>query len=221
MSGLTLVSHPLCPFVQRAAILLLEKKVPFERIDIDLAAKPAWFLALSPLGKVPLLRVRADDDRETVLFESMAICEYLEESQPGPRLHPADALERATHRGWIEFGSATLADAWAMLTTPDPAIAGIRQRALRDKLARLETALAPGGYFAGERFSMVDAVFAPVFRYFDALGETRLEEIAPDLFAALPAVAAWRRALAQRPSVAGAVGTDYRARLRAFLDSKK
>ena len=48
---LTLVSHALCPFVQRAAIVLAEKKVAFERIDIDLADKPDWFLAISPLGK--------------------------------------------------------------------------------------------------------------------------------------------------------------------------
>ncbi|WP_231997046.1 glutathione S-transferase N-terminal domain-containing protein [Pseudomonas arsenicoxydans] len=53
---LTLISHPLCPFVQRAAIVLLEKNVPFERVDVDLAAKPDWFLALSPMGKVPLLK---------------------------------------------------------------------------------------------------------------------------------------------------------------------
>ena len=50
----TLISHPLCPFVQRAVIVLLEKQVPFERINVDLSAKPAWFLAISPTGKVAL-----------------------------------------------------------------------------------------------------------------------------------------------------------------------
>jgi glutathione S-transferase len=54
---LVLVSHQLCPYVQRAAISLCEKDVPFERLTIDLAKKPAWFKAISPLGKVPLLRV--------------------------------------------------------------------------------------------------------------------------------------------------------------------
>ena len=51
MSKPTLVSHHLCPYVQRAVIALREKQVPFERIDIDLANKPEWFNALSPLGK--------------------------------------------------------------------------------------------------------------------------------------------------------------------------
>ncbi len=51
----TLVSHHLCPYVQRVAIALREKAVPFERRDVDLAHKPAWFTDISPLGKVPLL----------------------------------------------------------------------------------------------------------------------------------------------------------------------
>lgn len=54
---LTLISHPLCPFVQRSAIVLLEKNVPFDRVNVDLSAKPDWFLALSLTGKVPLLKV--------------------------------------------------------------------------------------------------------------------------------------------------------------------
>ena len=66
---LELVSHPICPFVHRAAIMLAEKGVPFERRYVDLKAKPDWFLAISPRGKVPLLV--ADG---SVLFESAAIC---------------------------------------------------------------------------------------------------------------------------------------------------
>ena len=52
---LKLISHKLCPYVQRAVIALSEKGVAFERIDIDLANKPDWFLAISPLGKTPVL----------------------------------------------------------------------------------------------------------------------------------------------------------------------
>ena len=64
---LTLISHKLCPYVQRAVIALTEKGVPFERIDIDLANKPDWFLKISPLGKVPVLLVEtADGEAATV-----------------------------------------------------------------------------------------------------------------------------------------------------------
>src|ERR671924_433287 len=100
-SNLTLVSHHLCPYVQRAAIALAEKGVPFERVMIDLSNKPGWFAAISPLGKVPLLRVR-HDGRETIIFESAVILEFLEETQPNP-LHPTDPYEKARHRAWIEF----------------------------------------------------------------------------------------------------------------------
>jgi glutathione S-transferase len=66
---LTLISHHLCPYVQRAAIALRENDIPFERRNIDLANKPDWFLKLSPLGKVPVLVVNDD----AVLFESSVI----------------------------------------------------------------------------------------------------------------------------------------------------
>ncbi len=215
--ALTLVSHLLCPYVQRAAIALNEKGVPFARVVIDLAAKPDWFVAISPLGKVPLLRVRRPDGGEAVLFESNVICEYLEETQPGARLHPDDALARAEHRAWMEFGSAILADLWSYETTRDAVVFAQKREALAGKFARVETTLAAQGsgpYFGGERFSLVDAVFAPVFRYFelfDAIHDSHL-------FDALPRVDAWRRALAARPSVRDAVVPDYAQHLRAFLE---
>src|SRR5215468_2103592 len=104
MASLKLISHKLCPYVQRAVIALAEKGVPFERIDIDLANKPEWFLKVSPLGRTPVLLAA-----EHAIFESAVILEYLEETQPSP-LHPCDALDRAEHRSWIEFGSAVLND---------------------------------------------------------------------------------------------------------------
>ena len=216
MTGLALVSHHLCPYVQRAAIALAEKGVAFERVDIDLAAKPGWFRAISPLGKVPLLRVARPGRGEAVLFESAVICEYIEETQAGPALHPDDPIERAEHRAWIEFSSSILADIYAIETTPDAALFETKRQALGQKFARLEEVLGAGPFFAGSRFSLVDAAFGPVFRYFDVF----------DIFADLgvltgkPKVALWRRALAERPSVRSAVASDYPARLRRFLDAQ-
>src|SRR5262245_56130549 len=165
-AALKLISHKLCPYVQRAVIALSEKGVPFERIDIDLANKPDWFLKLSPLGKVPVL-VLATGQREVALFESNVICEYIEETQGGAKLHPADALKRAEHRGWMEFGSAILGDLWGLETTTDPAVFESKRQAITARFARVEAALGRGPFFAGDAFSLVDAVFAPVFRYFD------------------------------------------------------
>ena len=56
-TGRTLISNPLCPFVQWAAIIPLEKGASFDRVDVDLAAKPDWVLALSPTGEAPLIKV--------------------------------------------------------------------------------------------------------------------------------------------------------------------
>ena len=204
---LTLVSHVLCPYVQRAAIVLAEKGVAFERRDIDLANKPAWFLAISPLGKTPVLQVG-----ERALFESAVICEYLDETH-GPRLHPADPLQRAVHRGWMEFGSALLNTIGAFYAAPDEAALQARAGDIRGRLQQLEATLGQGLYFAGERFSLVDAVFGPVFRYFEVFDT--IDDFG--FFAGLPRLARWRGALAARASVQGAVGPDYPARLRAFL----
>lgn len=209
---LTLISHHLCPYVQRAAIALAEKGVTFERVNIDLAAKPDWFLKISPLGKVPLLQI-PQASGEAVLFESSVICEYLEETQAGAKLHPTDALERARHRGWMEYGSSILSDLWGFETTGDADVFAQKRQAIAAKFATIEAVLGDGPYFAGADFSLVDAVFAPVFRYFD-LFDTLVDH---GIFDGLVRVSAWRQALAERPSVRAAVGSDYNARLMTFL----
>jgi glutathione S-transferase len=203
---LTLISHALCPYVQRAVIALEEKGARFKRIDIDLAAKPDWFLDLSPLGKTPLLRVG-----QTPIFESAVICEYLEDTI-APALHPADPVARARHRSWIEFASATLNGIWSYYTARDTQSFDAAAAGLIQRFAQLERQLGDGTYFDG-RFSLVDAAFAPVFRYFDVFDEVG----AGDLFRATPKVREWRRNLAVRPSVRKAVTAEYASLLREFV----
>ena len=213
MPSLVLISHLLCPYVQRAAIALAEKGVPFEKVYIDLAAKPDWFLKISPLGKVPLLRVPQPDGGEAILFESSVIAEYVDESQAGPRLHPEDALTRARHRAWMEYGSSILSDIWILETTKDAGVFEEKRKAITEKFGRVEAVLEKGPFFAGSRFSLVDAVFAPVFRYFDTFDE--ITDFG--MLATYPKVRAWREALAARPSVREAVTPEYPELLRAFL----
>lgn len=206
-AGLTLVSHHLCPYVQRAVIALAEKQVPHDRVYVDLADKPAWFCALSPLGKTPVLRVG-----DTAVFESAVILEYLEDTQ-AKRLHPRDPLRRAEHRAWIEFGSAVLADIAGFYSAPDEAALAAKAAALAAKFARIEARLVGAPWFDGDAFSLVDAVYGPVFRYFDTF-----DQIGDfGILAEKPKLAAWRAALAQRPSVMQAVPPDYPVRLLAFL----
>ena len=138
---LTLVSHALCPYVQRAAIVLAEKEVPYTRRDVDLAAKPDWFLAISPLGKTPVLL--ADGQ---ALFESAVICEYLDDTV-APRLHPGDALERARDRAWVEFGSSVLNTIAAYYNAPDAPALRARRAELEARFSQLEAALGDGPWF--------------------------------------------------------------------------
>jgi glutathione S-transferase len=204
---LRLISHKLCPYVQRAVIALTEKGVAFERIDVDLANKPEWFLKISPLAKTPVLQIG-----DAAIFESAVILEYLEETEPKP-LHPTDPLRRAEHRGWIEFGSAVLNDIAGLYSAGDEAAFNTKAAQLEARFARLEARVVASPWFDGEEFSLVDAVFGPVFRYFDvfdAIGDF-------GILSQKPKLARWRASLAARPSVRGAVSTEYPALLRDFL----
>ncbi len=191
MQKLTLVSQLLCPYVQRAAIVLKEKDVPFERRDVDMANKPTWFLACSPLGKTPVLLV--DDD---AIFESAVICDYLDETF-APRLHPEDPLERARHRAWMEFGSALLNRIWAFYSAGDEEALAAKVAEIKAQFRHLESVLGDGPYFAGTNFSIVDAVFGPIFRYFDVFDT--IDDFG--FFDEFTKVRAWRVQLAARPSV--------------------
>jgi glutathione S-transferase len=141
------------------------------------------------------------------------ICEYLDETI-APPLHPHHALARARERGWMEFGSAILNTIAGFYNAPDAPTLQLRREELAAKFMLVEHALhADGSWFAGARFGLVDAVFGPVFRYFDvfeSLGE-------PGIFAELPKVRAWRQALAARHSVRHAVSAEYPQLLHGFL----
>ena len=207
-SKLTLISHHLCPFVQRAAIALAERGVPYERRNIDLANKPDWFLALSPLGKVPVLVV---GDR-TVLFESSVIAQYVDEITGG-HLLSSDTLEKYRQLGWLEYASQVIAAIGRLYSADRRADFDAARADLDDKFRRVEDALGDGPWFAGKHFTLVDAAFAPAFRYFDVIDDlTGL-----DLFADTPKVTRWRQALSERPSVTNAASDDYPERLLRFF----
>ena len=211
---LRLISHKLCPYVQRAAIVAAEKHIDFERVDIDLANKPDWFLEISPTGKVPVLEVTEADGDVHILFESAVIAEYLDEIS-GNSLLPADPLRRARERAWVEYASATLADISRLYAVTDAAGFEAAVGAIEARFETLAREIK-GPFFAGNRFGLVDAAFAPVFRYLDvferALGFSLADRG--------PKIAAWSRELMTRPSVIGAVPLDYADRLLSFVTAK-
>jgi glutathione S-transferase len=208
MTRFELISNLLCPYTQRAAIQLAEKGLPYERTYVDLAAKPAWFGQLSPLGKVPVLRVG-----DEALFETAVICEYIEDVAPATPMWSSGPLDRARERAWAEFASAVIADVFGFYMAPDAAAFDRKCADLAGRFRRLEQHFGAGPYFCGTRFGLVDAAFAPVFRLFDTF-----DDIGDfGIFAGLCAVPSYRRALAERPSVHNAVVPNYGQVFRQYL----
>lgn len=213
MSKLILIGPPTCPHVQRVVIALNEKHVYFDRLAIDPASAPDWFRTISPLGQVPVLRIERDGEPPAVIFETTAILDYLEETVPGEKLYPADPLRRAQHRAWVGFSAHVLADLERFSTATDGAGLAAARAALLRKLKQLEAVLGGGPYFAGQRFSLVDAALAPAFRQIAALDSAAHT----GLLDGLPGLEHWSRSLAARPSVRQAVPDDYVARYLASL----
>ncbi len=110
-----------------------------------------------------------------------------------------------------------LADIWVIETTPDAAAFAAKRALVAEKFARLEAALGESPFFAGSRFSLVDCVFAPVFRYFDVF--ERFTDLG--VFDDLPKLSAWRKALAARPTVRAAAPANCAALLEAFLRNQR
>jgi glutathione S-transferase len=203
-----LITHVLCPYVQRSIITLEEKNIPYTRTDIDLAKKPAWFEQKSPMGKVPILLV---DDR-SALFESTIICEYLDEITPGT-LHPEDNFEKAFHRAWIEFGSNILTDIARLYNAKKASDFQHLHKGIEEKFRILENKLTVSSFFAGEEFHLIDAVYGPIFRYFEVFDSI----VTLNTFDKLPKCRQWRAALKQRVSVQNAVPKYYSKLLIEFL----
>ena len=194
-----LISFTLCPYVQRAMIVSNEKNISFDIEYIDLAAPPPWFYDISPLEKVPVLLV---DDQP--LFESMVICEYLDEIS-NDSLYPSDAFKRAENRAWIEFGNDILSTTFDFYTTEDEKRFKHLTNTLIDRFEVLEEEISGGPYFNGEDFSMIDAVFAPVFRYHDRIAKYKDFGFFEDA----PLIKAWGERLLKRTSVIQSVPKSY------------
>ena len=207
-SKFQLITHVLCPYVQRSVIVLKEKGIAYERINIDLGNLPEWFTAISPSQKVPVLRI--NDDK--VLFESMVICEYLNEITPNS-LHSRDPLVKAAHRSWIEFGSGILDNIGGLYFAKDEKAFEIKRDELQNKFLQVERELTTAPYFSGKKFHMIDAVYGPIFRYFDVF-ETFVDL---KIFDNLSKMQAWRSNLQQRESVQNAVTPEYPQLLMKFL----
>ncbi|MFZ9038444.1 MAG: glutathione S-transferase family protein [Gammaproteobacteria bacterium] len=206
--ALHLISFKTCPFVQRAVITLKHKDIDFDITYIDLADPPDWFLEMSPLKKVPVLKV--DDE---ILFESAVINEYLDEITGGD-LQPKDPLARAKNRAWIEFASNMLGNLYMMKMSKDEERYTKYRQALVSQLRRVEKRLGDGPWFNGEGFSLADTAFAPFFRH-DLVADGKLSVIDPET---MPRVSAWAERLLSLPEVRDSVVDEFEDLYFAVLE---
>ncbi len=212
MAALTLISFEVCPFVQRAAMLLEEQGRSYDIRYIDLQNKPGWFLAISPSGKVPVLDVDG-----TPLFESSVILEYLDETTDTNRLLPSDPVERARQRMWIAYISNIMSKAWHLQAAPEESTARELVAQLRGHFEELSKQLSEHGpLWGGDTFTMVDAAIAPILQRL-----TWAETLEPSLglFEGLLEVKAWRDALLTRPSMTASIVPNLERRSGRFLRS--
>jgi len=204
---LELISFKTCPFVQRAAITLGHKEVAYKITYIDLAQPPDWFLEISPLGKVPVLKV--DDE---ILFESAVINEFIDDVSGG-QLQPEDPLARAKNRAWIEVASAMLGSDYMMKTAVDKNGYTKHRDALAAQMVQLENQFGNGPWFNGEEFSLVDTAFAPLFTH-QAVMDSKFSVLDENT---MPKLHQWSARLLALSSVKNSVVPDFESIYAADL----
>jgi glutathione S-transferase len=198
MSDLKLYSARACPFAHRSRLVLGEKGLKFELIEIDLANKPTWFSNVSLYGKVPALEHAGQR-----IVESAIVNEYLEEVFPAPPLLPRDPAQRALARIWIDFANTRFAAAFTKVLwgvtdaerdTARSDLTAAFDLIEKEALAKLS---GTGPYWLGTEPSLVDFTFYPWFERLPALQQ--LADLS--LPRGLERLERWREAVAARPAV--------------------
>lgn len=181
---LTLYDAARCPYCARVRIVLAEKRLSYDAVEIDLSRRPAWLYEKNRTGKVPVL----EEDGGLVLPESAVIAEYLDERFPDPALLPLDPAERALARLRIfrfdDFGD----EYYAVRRGEEEA----RPR-LESRLRELDGALARTPYLGGREYGLADIAYVPWILRLPALLDLELE---PYDF-----VVEWRERLLAREAV--------------------
>ena len=186
---ITLYDAARCPYCARVRIVLAEKGIPYDPVEIDLRNRPAWLYEKNPSGKVPVL-----EEDGWLLAESAVIDEYLNERYPEPPLLPDDPGERAFARLLVFRFDEYLGDPYYALRRGDD---GAEER-LMAALARLDDLASAMPYLTGRSFGLADVAYVPwLLRLRDMLGVP---------LAGHPALEEWLARLLERPSVATEAG---------------
>ena len=144
------------PFSNRCRIVLYEKGMDFEIIDVDLYNKPEDIAVINPYNRVPVLV-----DRDLVLYESNIINEYIDERFPHPQLMPPDPIMRARARQLLHTFEQELFTHLDALEAAQKGVDQVRAH-VRDHLTQLAPVFTKQKYMLGDEFSMLDVAIAPL-----------------------------------------------------------
>ncbi len=212
MPKIKLITSKLSPYGLRVEIALIEKNIPYEKQEVDLSSKPDFLTKDCPTGKVPLLYC---DDKP--LFESIAICEYLEDAFTQNPLHPQDMYMKAWHRGWMEFSNGILASTFGLIFSQDQQNFDLRKADIDSKLKILDANLKFNPYFDGDRYSMVDVCLASAFKPLTFIDK----KFTLELFDLHKNVATYVEGAVTRGSIHKALASDYEDVFKHFIEKKK
>ncbi len=198
MAEIKIYSAVVCPYAHRSRLVLQEKGIDFDLIEIDLQNKPEGFTDISPYGKVPAIA-----HNHHRVWESAVINEYLNEVFPNPPLLPSSPIAKAQARIWIDFANTRFVPAFsALLRSPDIQQQEAAKQELYKHLEFIENEAfgklsEESPYWFGESISLVDFTFYPWFERWPALKHHRGFAL-PEEFTRLRQ---WKKALKQRDSV--------------------
>jgi stringent starvation protein A len=154
---MTLYSGTTCPYSHRCRIVLFEKGMDFQVIDVDLTNKPEDLAVINPYNRVPVLV-----ERDLVLYEANIINEYIDERFPHPQLMPADPVMRARARLFLHNFEEQLFDHIADIESGNDKLADKARAIVRDNLVQIVPIFSRQEYMLGDEFSMLDVAIAPL-----------------------------------------------------------
>ena len=173
---MTLYSGTSCPFSQRCRIVLYEKDMDFQIIDVDLYNKPEDLAVMNPYNQVPVLV-----ERDLILYESNIINEYIDDRFPHPQLMPADPIMRARARLFLFRFEKELFVHVEEIERGSQKGAEKARIAIRDSLTQIAPVFARQKFILGEEFSMLDVALAPLLWRLDYYGIQLGKQAAPIL----------------------------------------
>ena len=171
---MTLYSGTTDPFSQRCRIVLFEKGMDFQVIDVDMFNKPEDLAVVNPYNRVPVLV-----ERDLVLYEANIINEYIDERFPHPQLMPADPVMRARARLFLHRFENELFCHIDAIEHGAQKVADKARQVVRDNLTQIAPVFAKQKYMLGDEFSMLDVAIAPLLWRLDHYGIQLDKDSAP------------------------------------------